>query len=139
MALVENNYLKYDKNTHEYSITPEAVLNFLPYEDDELNKRVKNWKKYLLRWSNKIYSEVIYPTNQPDQREKLHYKIFLNIENEVNSIMDAMIEYVYEIMENEVDLDGLIPETVKVKLSNGNVLYQGYLNFEYNETYGTDF
>lgn len=139
MALVENKYLKYDKNTHEYSITPEAVLNFLPYEDDELDKRVKNWKKYLPRWSSKIYSDVIYPTNEPDQRDKLHYKIFLNIENEVNAIMNAMIEYVFEIMENEVDLDGIIPETVKVKLSNGNVLYQGCLNFEYTEKYGTDF
>jgi len=138
VAIVENKYLEYDKKIHQYKITPEAVINFLPYEDDELNRRVKNWKKWIPRWCGKVY-DVIYTTNQPHTRDNLHYKIYINGENEVEEIMMAMVEYVYEIMENSVDLDDKMPESVMRKLSNGNVLYQGSLNFTYDIEYGVDF
>jgi hypothetical protein len=138
MAIVENEYLKYDKETHQYTITEDAVIKFLPYSQDELARRVKNWGKWIPRWSSKVYDHI-HATNKPNTLDKLHYKIFLNLENEVNGIMMAMIEYVFEVMENQVDLDGKMPNSVLIKLSNSNVLYQGGLNFDYDEEYGVDF
>lgn len=138
--LLSNEDVSYSKETHEYSLTETGVLSKLPYSDDELSRRVNDWKKWLPRWNRKVY-DIIYATNQPDARKELHYKIFLNMENEANAIIDAIVEYIFEVMENGVDLDGVMPESVKRILFNGNVTYQGYLSFEYDDdhVYGTDY
>ena len=140
MAIItDNKHIQYDLKTHQYCFTPEAVLNFLPYSDDELARRVKNYKDWISFWGRNMY-DFILSTNMPKMKKYIEYKIFLNIENEVQAIIDASVKYVFEVMENEVDISGIMPESVKRILSNANLLYQGYFDIEIDDVvYGVDY
>jgi hypothetical protein len=139
MAIVTtNDYIKYNISRHEYVLQDKAVINELPYSDADLNRRVKEWKGWLPKWSKNVMN-FIYSTNQPSMRKYVQHQIYKNLHNEVDILIDAMIEYVFEVMESEVDLENEMPMSVKKILSNGNLLYQGTYCYEIEESYGVDF
>lgn len=146
--IIENEYMEYDYDRHEYYITMDAILKEVPYGDDEIKRRVKNIDRYLKRYSRRIYQHIYY-SNKNSARQFLHYKIYLNQDFERQSIQDAIIEYVMGALEDGMDLNlyldqtkNDLPNTVEIYLRNSRLLRVGSILNDMNdldEVYGTDY
>jgi hypothetical protein len=148
MAILENDYMKYDYDRHEYYITEELIANEIPYEDDEIKRRVDNLIKLLPRYSRRIYQHIYY-SNQNSARQFIHYKIYKNEFFERQAIQDAIVEYVMGALESGMDLNlyeqetkSDMPSSVEYTLRNAKLLRVGavLVDFDYlDEVYGTDY
>lgn len=148
MAILENKYMEYDYDRHEYYITMDAITNEVPYSDDEIKRRVKNIERYLKRYSRRIYQHIYY-SNKNSARQFLHYKIYRNEDFERQSIQDAIIEYVMGALEDGMDLNlyldqtkNDLPNTVEIYLRNSRLLRVGSIvgdMDDLDEVYGTDY
>ena len=148
MAIVENEYMKYDYDRHEYYITKQLLISEIPYSDDEIKKRIKNIDKYLKRYSRRIYQHIDY-SNRRSVKQFIRYKIYLNQEFERQAIQDTIVEYVMGALESGMDLNLYIedtksdlPDTVEIILRNAGLLRVGTVindMDDLDEIYGTDY
>ena len=140
MAIETNKYIEYDTDRHEYSVTAEYLVDTLPITQVELEKKLGDIKKQMPRFTQAVY-RLIYRTNV--DKKSIQYKIYLNLENERQAILDAIIEYVLGAYWSGMDLNSYMnntnkdmPDTVKEILDSHNLLYQGSFSPNDIEDYG---
>ncbi len=102
--IIENNYMGYDYERHEYYLKKEAIVNLLPLEESEVDDMLPKVEKNLRRFSQRIY-QYIYSRNTTANRQHVHFKVYMNLQGERQAIQDAMLEYVMGAVESGMDLN----------------------------------
>jgi hypothetical protein len=144
--ITTDNYLDYDYDRHEYYLTTNGLIEYMLYDEADLAGVLgENLEKICKFATRRIYREI-YQTNY--NRQMLQYKVYLNQENERQSILEASVEYLKGAYESGMDINAYtngesdLPRSVH-NLIGQNLLYQGkvdttYLNY-LDEVYGADY
>lgn len=131
MAVVSNQYIKYDIDIQEYFINTDCIVNNTMYTSDELlNIGLDN--KALKIISHSVY-RLIYDyrrgVNKYAHKKYMRKKIYDNAHEEVNTLMAAMIEAVRGAVESGMDLNAYtnnpsetLPTTVRAELHSADLL-----------------
>lgn len=111
--IVDNDYLKYDMTLEEYYITKDCVTNYTNYSSDELGAIGIN-DKVLKMISHSVY-RVIYEARKSllyknEHKKYMRKKIYDNENEEVTSLMYAILEAVKGAVESGMDLNAYINE-----------------------------
>jgi hypothetical protein len=128
--------MKYNYTRHEWEVELNDVLEETPYTESDLVDELDEPEKFLIQYSRTIY-RVIYRTNR--NKKALHYKIYLNKNDEKNLIKEAILEYLKGAMTTGMDTnvytskgENDIPHSV-YEILGQELLYQGYFPEEYIE------
>lgn len=141
--ITSDKYFKYDYDRHEYYLTIEGALDNVTYTEVELTQVLKtgDLSKTLKLASRRLY-RGIYSKNY--NRQVMQYKIYLNVNNERESLLEAIVEYIKGAYESGMDLNTYmgegndLPQSV-YELIGQNLLYQGQISVIDIPEYGSDY
>lgn len=126
--IIENTFMKYDYDRHEYYITKEAIVNELPYEESEIDDMLPKVEQHLKRFSRRMY-QFLYFKNTAANRQHIHFRIYNNLNGERQALQDAILEYVMGAIESGMDLNQYqdeqmndVPHTAVDYLRNASLL-----------------
>lgn len=137
-----DEYFDYDYNRHEYYLKPEGLIKNTLYSQSDLIAILgADLDKVCKFASQRIYREA-YQTNY--NRQAIQYKIYINAEDERQTLYEAIIEYLKGALESGMDMrvyttgENDLPRSVH-NLIGKNLLYQGQIQTEFVKTYGGDY
>lgn len=135
MALVQNEYFKYDSDKHQYYMTEAGLAKY-----------VTNGEQLVALWdaANRLklqaglvyrkYIKSAHNVNLERYRHKdlIEYRVFLNNYGEVDAIKEALINFAEVVNDSELDREILagtaeLPYSVLDPLSDANVYYRGHI------------
>ena len=133
MALVQDEYFKYDSTKHHYYMTEAGLAKYVINGE----KLVDLWDaaKRLKLQARLLYQEYIKSAYNGNiiryrHRDLIEYAVFKNQYGEVEAIKEALINFAEVVADSELDrniLDGTakFPESILQPLSDAGVYYRG--------------
>lgn len=132
MLVRDSKYIKYDMTLQEYYITLDAVTNYTTYSSTDLAVLGNDIAKALKVISHGVYRLIYDQRRAKDKfthKKYMRKKIYDNLQEEVTTLMLAMIEAVKGAVESGMDLNAyvnepkdIMPPTVYQELRQSDLL-----------------
>ena len=134
MAILEDEYMKYDFEGHYYYLTEAAIGNFVINGEDVVTdwnrpeRRLKTQGRLLhMQYINSGYNGE---RERYRHRDFIEYRVFKNEYGERQAIFDSLINFVEVADLNDIDLDVLsgeksFPKSVLMPLFDAGVWFRG--------------
>lgn len=102
--IVEDKYMGYDYERHEYYLKEQAIIDLTPLEDAEIKRSFSKLSQTLKLFSQRIYA-YIYSKNSSLNRTHVQFKIYKNSQGERQAILDAILQYILGAFHGDKDLN----------------------------------